>query len=1183
MMWKYSSILLGGLLAAGSLAAENFDRGGVTFPMEKISAERFAAAKADNAANLLKNSDLSAPLIRSAADGWSYSTWIFGPENREKFDKEAKETGSGKIIDTESGKVLELDRPLALENLMGEQSDKFTNAFNQIVKLPDENGGSYRLTFDHRSQVIGKNRSAQMVLLNFYDAGDLRPGRGKATRTYLNSKIDMAPEWHPYSFEFTAPPKTRDLAIAIRADGCGKIQIKNPQLVKLDAAAAPLTVEFAPGKLLDNTFVLASGDPGIIAFKFKNNQPQGTMAVKKATLNLELPDGISVDGTNIFLGKEIRSTEIVVDGKKWRRWELDVNNSILGSIRNRQDFNGYNIVTAMISGDVPAGTAWDGCHYYLTENGQAVSGVEAFSLKMMPSLPKITAPKQFYAGFSSAANDIRLQQPEMEKRFAGFIGKSGSTMINSNIPPEYIGYLRESGVRLATSECYGIANGFRIGLMDEKKKPEYSKYLDKDGKTVKNHSHPATCPMAIYNRTQYYKDIVLPLLTNTLKGKDGLMPNWEPYSFINKGCFCDNCREEFAKFAGLTQEKAKELWPQQLQPGYPYRDQAIRFRAYQHARMIKTLHEDTLALGSTEVGFCPEVGTDQIIRYPNSFKEQWEFTPYEYAGDLKWLNVWGPYAWFIADQPYAYDKGTNLITWEMAKRVIRDYRTHFSDPGKRAKLVAMPHGIQLGLTALAQPEGMAMDQISSFLAGYDASILYYFPRGYDHRFWKAFADSTALIAANEDLVMNGKPVDNITAAPQSPFPAPCENIEPKFLPDARSTELLQVAAFEKDGRILVVVGNFWEKGDVVFKLSIPGLKTGSEYSVREKAFDRHYVQADGKFFTGKMLTDGILLHAGAQRWVFFEIAPAAKLSEKAVTAAEMQKELERCRKDNQPAADAEAARDKALNAENDIGELKTLNSGALSCKPVQQDGQTLLEITAGDNTMSLNPRGMALKSWRVGKIEYVDSQFGLSAFWTPGKHGMPVNYNFRFTDQRITQDGLTVTGEFTTTVRSYPQLSGLKIVKTLRISPDLKQISLTAELHNTQATAMNDIGYRWSFIPTAWNNLNKGAMEYDSGKVLNRPNDYTLLAANCDPASEEIIRRLFQVKSPTLKISGNQFRFTAPGMDVMEARLEPASEFGGVAIWDTTRMIAPTFEPFYRPTLIAPGENVTFSASFSLK
>ena len=194
----------------------------------------------------------------------------------------------------------------------------------------------------------------------------------------------------------------------------------------------------------------------------------------------------------------------------------------------------------------------------------------------------------------------------------------------------------------------------------------------------------------------------------------------------------------------------------------------------------------------------------------------------------------------------------------MARRVIRDYRKAFPAPSKRAKLMAMPHGSQCNGTALGQPESLVMDQLSSFLAGYDASVLYFFPRGYDHRYWQAFADCNTLIAANEDMVMNGNPLSGVSAVPQSPFPAPAENIEPKFLPDVKKSDLLQIAAFEKDGRILAAVGNFWEKGDVVFKLSVPGLNPAKKYSVREKAFDRQFIKTAGQSFTGKDLADGIL-------------------------------------------------------------------------------------------------------------------------------------------------------------------------------------------------------------------------------------------------------------------------------------------------------------------------------------
>lgn len=1180
---KTATAICCGLWAVTLFASPEFDRGGVTFPMEKISAERFKPAQ-PSAANLLVNADLSQPLLGTYGQtgrGWDTSTWIFGEANRKKFDTDSRMFTSAKIVTAEDGrKALQLNRPISLEKLMGDLSDKFTISFSQLVKLPDEKGGSYRLTLDCRNQLIGKNRFDQMVLLWFRDGSDPRPGRGKETREYIYSKLLSAPEWHPHSLEFTVPPGTRDLNVTFRADGCGKVQIRNPQLVRLENRnQIPVTVELSPFKLLDNTFALAPGLPGVMGFKFRNNLPKGTLKYGKIRMNLELPAEISVDGANCFFGKEVSRTEFSADGKKWTRRQFSLD-GIIPYIRNSTDFNGWNIPDVMISGNAAPGTVWNNCRYYLTEDGKILGTPETFTLKMLPAFRKSTAPKQFFTGFSSVYNDLTFQQPELNKRIAEFVGRTGTTLMLMDADAEYSAMLRANGVRLIGAETYAIANGYRIGVPDAAQRPAYANYLDKNGKPVISGSHSLTCPAAIYNRTPYYNTFVLPILKKKLATLDGIVPNWEPYGTINRGCFCGSCRDEFAKFAGIPADKIKEIWPAKVQPGFEYRDQIIRFRAEQHAKLIKTLHEDCLKTGSGKIGFCPEVGTDQIIVYPNHFYEQWEFTPYEYAGSLKWLNVWGPYVWFLADQPYAYTKGANLLTWEMARRVIRDYRKAFPDPSKRAKLMAMPHGSQCDGTALGQPESLVMDQLSSFLAGYDASVLYFFPRGYDHRYWQAFADCNTLIAANEDMVMNGKPLSGVSAVPQSPFPAPAENIEPKFLPDVKKSDLLQIAAFEKDGRILAAVGNFWEKGDVVFKLSVPGLNPAKKYSVREKAFDRQFVKTAGQSFTGKDLADGILLHAGAMRWVFFEIEPETKSSAKAVTAADMLRELERCRKDNQSAAEAEAARDKALHAENDIGELKSQSSGAFSCKPVEKNGMTMLEISSGKNSALLNPRGMSLDAWTLDGKAPMASRFGTSAFWSPGRNGMVADTNYRVTSQKISANGLSVTAEFTTNVRNYPQLAGLKIVKTVRFSPDLKKIEFSVELNNTQSVAMNEVGYRWFLQPQALDGHPGNGIEC-GGSFLKRPGTFMLLKTNCDPASEKIIRRLFNVKNDSVKVSGNEFQFAVKNGPVLRGSFSPAQAFGGVAVWDTAGMTRATFEPFYQPVIIPPGGKRAFSAVFS--
>ena len=79
------------------------------------------------------------------------------------------------------------------------------------------------------------------------------------------------------------------------------------------------------------------------------------------------------------------------------------------------------------------------------------------------------------------------------------------------------------------------------------------------------------------------------------------------------------------------------------------------------------------------------------------------------------------------------------------------------------------------------------------------------------------------------------------------------------------------------------------------------------------------------------------------------------------------------------------------------------------------------------------------------------------------------------------------------------------------------------------------------------------------------------------------MRRLFNVKNPTLKIKGNLFRLAIPGKGVMQATFLPAEQFAGVAVWDTANMLAATFESFYRPALIALGESVSFSAEFRME
>lgn len=1176
---KFRKLLIVALSAAGIFAATagdlRFHRGGVSFPMEKISAERFNTRGAPRGENLIKNGDFSKGFVshKVKTGGWRKGCWLFGSGNQKKYFAQARKISQARTTIDGGRSALDLNRPIALEELMGSNASAFYISATQTVPLPDAQGGIYKLTFQYRSQKIGSSTSSQAVLIYYLSEIE----KGKNTRSYQVFRYPPQPGWSNNTIELTVPAGTKALNVVFRSDGCGRTLVRSAHLEKVEKAKAPLVIQVTPMKMLDNTFVLASGDPAIMSMRIRNTLPKGVFKNYRIALEMELPAEVEVLGTNnLFTGK-VSSKDILCNGKKYKKWTLPMTTQIPLSVRNNNAFTGWNVPGVMLCGKGKPGSSWQ-CSLALVDKSGILSNKESFTIRIAPPLPKVMTAKRFLPGFSSVPCDIQFGRfPAALESFARFVTeKSGTRWITASVPAADALLYKKYGVKYVTSEPWAIANGYRVGRVPNDKKPAYSIYRDLLGRPVSNGSVYATCPAAIYLKTPYFHDVVVPSVKKAMAGLDGFTPNWEPYTFRNMGCFCDTCKKEFAKFAKIPANKIDAVWPKELQLGRKYRETAIKFRGWQHGKMILVLHDEIMKAGGKEVGMCPEVGTDQIIRYPRYNEEQGEYSPYCYAGKTKWLNVWGPYVWFIGDRPYVYSKAAYLRFWETIRRAHTDYVK--SLPGTRAKLLAMPHGNQVGTTALGQPEGMAMDQISAFLAGFDASQLYFFPRGYDHRFWRELGRSSQLIALTEDYVMTGKKVKNAKVTPVTPFPAPVQNISPRMMPDIKTSDILQAVSFAKDGKFLVAVGNFWEKGDVVFRLSFSGLKASQNYSVREIPYNRQFTRERGKLFNGNDLRKGILLHAGALRWVFFEIAlcdaPAAIAQ---LTAADLEKQKRFLDKANKAAADAEAARDKALMSENDFGEWKALKEGKISCKVIDPKGKNQLQISAGKNSVTLDPRGLVVTQWIVDGAPQAESRFSMSCFWSPGKNGMQSFNAYRVTEQKITPQGVRVAGECVTSGRNYPALVGAKFKRILTFSKDLSSLTVETIVTNPTEISMNDVGFRWYFMPSAWNNKNGGYMEI-GGKKINRPHGYSFYKKDIDGASEAVIRRIFLVKNPSIFVQGNVLNFKSSKGKSMQITLLPAACFGGVAVWDTPDLFAATCEPFYKPLTIAPGGSMSFKA-----
>ena len=176
-------------------------------------------------------------------------------------------------------------------------------------------------------------------------------------------------------------------------------------------------------------------------------------------------------------------------------------------------------------------------------------------------------------------------------------------------------------------------------------------------------------PVAVYKQSPYYKKEVLGMLKDILIKKDqsdSIMPNWEPYMFDFKGCFCPRCKEEFIKYSGLKKAEVDKVWPTKVI--IKYKKQWIKFRSWQHGQMCAQLEKDISRIGKSvgkDSHFIPEIAWSQLIENSNPHFAQ--YNPKDYIDKLPVIEPWGPYIFYKFNEPYIYNPGIHLITFTAAK------------------------------------------------------------------------------------------------------------------------------------------------------------------------------------------------------------------------------------------------------------------------------------------------------------------------------------------------------------------------------------------------------------------------------------------------------------------------------------------------------------------------------------
>lgn len=671
-----------------------------------------------------------------------------------------------------------------------------------------------------------------------------------------------------------------------------------------ETPSVPVVAHWTQSSLLDGTFAVSEGQVCSLDFVWRRTVKRDFTA-QRFTARLELPPGISfVDA--MYADRKTIKTERQADGSSVTTFRVET------AVRSPIDsFASWAFMPAVVKATGARGDAGVGrLTFTYDHDGERFDvPLDPVRFRVIPAI-KAAAPKVYANGIMTTENEFRLSHAA-NAELAAFVGDCGVTWVAPALESDEVyGLLRQAGVRHLTPSIWPCNDGYSIRSSRDPV-PEADRFvtLDEQGRPTKR-LETAVCPVTVYEGSDYFRDKVLSYLRQRLKGADGGWANWEPGSFAGKGCFCDRCLRKFADYIGKPYESVRADWPACVLKGGAYHDRVAKFRSREHAKIVMTLDREVRACtgGEKSIGLIPAIEWIGMSSWWRPRNYAAETQVIGYAGDLKWICPWGPYAAWEAAYPYVDARRKPLCQFLAAKDIRRTVDADYPADG-RPKLMALPQGEQC-VHWLTQPENFGMAFDSNFFNGFEATVGYYFPQGYDARYWERLADATGRAAKYEDFVLSGTRVDEAVVVRTDAAYSPLVRWPSGYLPDERDVSRLQTVAWRAGNRTIVAVLNFWERGEAFFELRVSGL-SGQVAVVDERgvlrAVDRSHATYDG----AALAAEGVRLVVPAARCRVFEFRADGRLdgTTSVLTDEDIRTLYELRRGDLRRAAEEDAARE----------------------------------------------------------------------------------------------------------------------------------------------------------------------------------------------------------------------------------------------------------------------------------
>ena len=1004
-------------------------------------------------------------------------------------------------------------------------------------------------------ELAGNTRYEALIELQGTGALEITLGtldsKKEYTRPTKRKKFMLTGKKQTIRYQVVAFPKTTELTLSLRQVS-GKSTVTRADIISMNSLKW-ISVRCMPAAITDNLFCVQENNPIPMSFQYRTARQGKKNVPEFMDLVLKYPEGFFFrPGQNIN-----KVSEENENGVKTARFRFQ-RKTIPGG------YNFNHTCNLLIGTTLKASDKIYPLSYHLEYSGVKTEPYP-LNLKVLPAL-SAASPKFFRTGFQSVS-DCYFSCGKGVEELAESIRKTGFNLVNHNSHEnarDLAHALTRSGISTSISDYFFI-DGYILGFGQASMQEEV-KFIGKNGKPIKFNSwHCYLCPVAAYTRSDFFNRNFLEYLGNKItknKFTPFFLPNWEPFMFDDKGCFCPRCREEFIRYSGLPQEMVLKGWPNEMTG--KYRKIWVKFRSWQHAKVIGAILDGMRELSRKyhrEFIFCPEIGVGDL--FGNRFYEQ--YTVRDYINKLDWLDPWGPYIFHNASMPYRYNIGTNYGVYRTGK-LVKERVKELCRDGKTPHLLALPHAYQC-TTWVTEPEAMAYETAAYFINRWAASELYLFT-GLDARYWQAMGKLNNAIAQVDQFVFQGEKMTSATMTQESPYPHPMavyDGNNPTLAKDAeaiRKESLVTLDAFKLQDRVMVALGNAWQRGEAFVKVSIPGLKTGEKYAVsipgRKVTLSTDYTAAE--------LAKGILLHVGALRFCFYVIEPVkpgrdyGKITGRGA--------LEKLLKDRLPEIRKKYAEDRAYAAEfvqvpsYDFAQSPMLNAGTVTLKPKRNLNDSTLSVKTPYYSCDLDMgHGGGISNYIVkGKIR-VDSKAALlrDGFVTPS---LIVQRPYEFSGWEAVDDGAAVTLKYKMGAKDIAELKGLTLTK--RYIFGEKTIILDEEMKNESSHPIV-FSYRSHNIPSLFGR--NGSMRFAGGESLKR---------TVKPLFHPVkgyTGTCFEAETGSV-CTGTSAVFTGNNCNLKITWEIP--HFIGAYRWDTANSSVSSFELVTDQITLQPGQNVFF-------